>query len=120
MAKNRSIGVFFGAILFLAPYFAAAETDDYSAYGIARLNYVRGEVSIQRASDLGIETAEVNLPLVEGDKLLTKEGQAEVQFGRRNYLRIDSSSQIEFAILSSESEEPDQSPSSGRPRLSEG
>jgi len=103
MSKNRSIGVLIGAFLVLAPLFAAAETDDYSDYSIARLNYVKGEVSVQRASDLGTETAEVNLPLVEGDKLLTKDGQAEVQFGRRNYLRVDSFSQVEFAVLPSES-----------------
>lgn len=102
MSKNRSIGVLIGAFLVLAPLFAAAETDDYSDFSIARLNYVRGEVSVQRASDLGTETAEVNLPLVEGDKLLTKDGQAEVQFGRRNYLRVDSFSQVEFAVLPSE------------------
>jgi len=102
MSKNRSVGVLLGAFLVLAPLFAAAETDDYSDYSFARLNYVRGEVSVQRASDLGTETAEVNLPLVEGDKLLTKDGQAEVQFGRRNYLRVDSFSQVEFAVLPSE------------------
>ncbi|MCJ7644378.1 MAG: FecR domain-containing protein [Candidatus Aminicenantes bacterium] len=102
MLKNRSIGVLFGAFLVLAPLFAAAETDDYSDYSFARLNYVRGGVSVQRASDLGTEKAEVNLPLVVGDKLLTMDGQAEVQFGRRNYLRIDSSAQVEFAVLPSE------------------
>jgi len=102
MSKNRSIGVLIGAFLVLAPLFAAAETDDYSDYSFARLNYVKGEVSVQRASDLGAEKAEVNLPLVEGDKLLTMDGQAEVQFGRRNYLRIDSFTQVEFAALPSE------------------
>lgn len=102
MLKNRSIGVLIGAFLVLAPLFAAAETDDYSDYSFARLNYVKGEVSVQRASDLGTEKAEVNLPLVEGDKLLTMDGQAEVQFGRRNYLRIDSFTQVEFAALPSE------------------
>jgi len=102
MLRNRSIGVLLGAFLVLAPLFAAAETDDYSDYSFARLNYIRGEVSVQRASDLGTEKAEVNLPLVVGDKLLTMDGQAEVQFGRRNYLRIDSFARVEFAVLPSE------------------
>jgi hypothetical protein len=104
MLKNRSIGVLLGAFLVLAPLFAAAETDDYSDYSFARLSYVKGEVSVQRASDLGTEKAEVNLPLVVGDKLLTMDGQAEVQFGRRNYLRIDSFAQVEFAVLPSEAD----------------
>lgn len=102
MSRNRSIGVLIGAFLFLAPFFAMAETNDYSNYSFARLSYVKGEVSVQRASDLGTETAEVNLPLVVGDKLLTMDGQAEVQFGRRNYLRLDSFAQAEFALLPSE------------------
>ena len=102
MSKNRSIGVLIGAFLVLAPLFAAAQTNDYSDYSFARLNYVKGEVSVQRASDLGAEKAEVNLPLAEGDKLLTKDGQAEVQFGSRNFLRIDSFTQVEFAALPSE------------------
>ena len=102
MLRNRSIGVLLGAFLVLAPLFAAAETNDYSDYSFARLSYVRGDVSVQRASDLGTEKAEVNLPLVVGDKLLTMDGQAEVQFGRRNYLRIDSFAQVEFAVLPSE------------------
>jgi len=104
MLKNRSIGVLLGAFLVLAPLFAAAQTDDYSDYSFARLSYVKGEVSVQRASDLGTERAEVNLPLVVGDKLLTMDGQAEVQFGRRNYLRIDSFAQVEFAVLPSEAD----------------
>jgi len=104
MLKNRSMGVLLGAFLVLAPLFAAAETDDYSDYSFARLSYVKGEVSVQRASDLGTEKAEVNLPLVVGDKLLTMDGQAEVQFGRRNYLRIDSFAQVEFAVLPSEAD----------------
>jgi len=102
MLRNRSIGVLIGAFLFLAPLFALAETNDYSNYSFARLSYIKGEVSVQRASDLGTETAEVNLPLVVGDKLLTMDGQAEVQFGRRNYLRLDSFAQVEFALLPSE------------------
>jgi len=73
--------------------------EDYSDYAFARLSYVKGDVYIQRAADLGYEEGVVNLLIVEGDKLGTREGRAEVHFGKRNYLRIDSDTQVDFVKL---------------------
>jgi hypothetical protein len=53
-------------------------------------------VSIQRASDQGFEQGEINLPLVQGDKLGTKDGRTEIDFGKSNYLRVDGDTQIDF------------------------
>ncbi len=71
----------------------------YYAESYARLSYVRGDVYVQRTSDLGYEKGEINLALVQGDKLGTRDGQAEIAFGRRTYLRLDADSQVEFAAM---------------------
>jgi hypothetical protein len=86
---------------------AQSETprEGYNASSFARLSYVSGDVFVQRASDLGTERGEVNLVLVQGDKLGTGAGQVEVQFGRRNYLRLDNNTKVEFAILPTEGDD---------------
>lgn len=73
--------------------------EDYYANSFARLSYVKGDVFLQRTEDMGYEEATVNLPVVEGDKLGTKDGRAEIHFGKRNYLRIDQYAQVDFVRL---------------------
>jgi len=87
--------------------FAQSDTpsDGYYAASFARLTFVNGEVFVQRTSDLGTERGEVNMALVQGDKLGTGAGQVEIQFGRRNYLRLDNNSKVEFAILPTEGDD---------------
>ncbi|MGA2534057.1 MAG: DUF6600 domain-containing protein [Candidatus Aminicenantales bacterium] len=80
-------------------------SDGYYAASFARLTFVNGEVFVQRTSDLGTEQGEVNMALVQGDKLGTGAGQVEVHFGRRNYLRLDNNSKVEFAILPTEGDD---------------
>jgi len=91
-----SIFIFFSSLSFSSPQ------EGYYDYSFSRLSYVKGDVFIQRASDLGYEEGIVNLPLIEGDKLATREGKAEVHFGRRNYVRLNSFSQLDFAQLPEE------------------
>jgi len=81
--------------------FAQSDTrsDSYYALSYARLSYVNGDVFVQRTADAGKERAEVNLVLVRSDKLGTGAGQAEVQLGRRNYLRLNDGTRVEFAFL---------------------
>ena len=80
--------------------FALADTSpDYYSYSYARLSYVNGDVFVQRAEDLGYEEGVVNLVLIAGDKLGTKEGRAEVHLGHKNYLRIDRYTQLDMAEL---------------------
>jgi hypothetical protein len=84
---------------------AAQDPESYYAASFARLNYVSGDVFVQRTSDLGYEKGEVNLALVQGDKIGTEVGQAEVHFGHRNFLRIGQYSQVEFALLPREGDD---------------
>jgi hypothetical protein len=80
---------------------AAADTEYYS-YSYSRLSFVNGDVYIQRADDLGYEEGVVNLALVQGDKIGTREGRAEIHLGRNNYLRIDRQTQLDLVELPSQ------------------
>jgi len=82
-----------------------AQDEGFYPYSFARLSYVNGTVYVQRTSDLGYEKGEVNLALVQGDTMGTENGQAEIHFGRRNYLRLDANTKVEFAVLPSEGDE---------------
>ncbi len=75
-----------------------AAEDGYYRYQFARLQYVQGDVVLQRAEGEE-EAAEVNFVLAEGNILMTKDGRAEVSLGRRNDLRLDRWTQVEFVRL---------------------
>jgi len=79
--------------------------EGYYSYSYGQLSYVRGDVFVQKAGDLGYEEGTVNLVVVEGDKLGTREGRAEIHFGKKNYLRIDNHTQIDLADLPREGDD---------------
>jgi hypothetical protein len=93
------------AFIVSIPLGLMAQDEGLYPYSYARLSYVNGTVYVQRASDLGYETGEINLALIQGDKLGTESGQAEIHFGRRNYLRIDDNTKVELAVLPTEGDE---------------
>ena len=95
----KKSAIFLTALAFFLPLILSAEDEGYYSYSYARLSYVKGDVAVQRAGDLGFEQGVVNLTLVEGDKLGTRDGRAEIHFGKKNYLRIDENSEVEFANL---------------------
>jgi hypothetical protein len=79
--------------------FSSPQDEEYYSRAFLRLNYVKGDVFIQRAEDLGFDEGTVNMPIVAGDKLGTRDGRAEIHFGRKNYLRVDKYTQIDFIKL---------------------
>ncbi len=87
------------ALVLLWPLAGMAEEEGYYAESFARLSFVKGDVYVERANELGTEQGIVNLALVEGDKLVTRVGRAEVHFGRRNYLRLDNGTEVEFSAM---------------------
>lgn len=97
----RKIIVFVFSLVFLSALGFSYQETEYYADSFLRLNYVNGDVYIQRAEDLGFEEGTVNLPIVQGDKLGTRDGRAEIHFGKKNYLRIDGYTQIDFVRLPS-------------------
>ncbi len=95
----KKVLAFIACFAFFVSFAVSSEPESSYSYSFARMSYVKGDVFIQRAEDLGYEEGVVNLPVVEGDKLGTREGRAEIHFGKRNYLRIDSFTQIDFVYL---------------------
>lgn len=96
MKKIISFLVF---LVFCVSLSMASEDTEYYNYSYARLSYVNGDVFIQRAGDNGFEEGDVNLPIVEGDKIGSREGRAEIHFGKKNYLRIDRQTQLDLIEL---------------------
>ncbi|MGQ9672295.1 MAG: DUF6600 domain-containing protein [Candidatus Aminicenantales bacterium] len=87
------------ALVLFWPLLGKAEEEGYYSESFARLSFVKGEVYVERANELGTESGIVNLALVEGDKLVTQAGRAEVHFGKKNYLRLDSNTEVEFSVM---------------------
>jgi hypothetical protein len=66
---------------------------------IVRLSQVKGEVQLDRANGRGYEPAITNLPVVEGSRLLTGKGVAEIEFEDNSSLRVAPDSIVEFPKL---------------------
>ncbi|MGD8538456.1 MAG: hypothetical protein PVI66_07045 [Candidatus Aminicenantes bacterium] len=96
----RKLTLIIVCFLLCLPLFGYADNGtEYYDYSFARMSYVTGDVYIERASDMGYEQGTVNLPIVANDKLGTRDGRAEIHFGRKNYLRVDRYTHVDFASL---------------------
>lgn len=72
---------------------------------IGRVSHLRGDVYIQRGSELGFESATINFPVSEGDRLATADGMAEIYIGNSNYLRLDRDTKVDVLSLPNKREE---------------
>ncbi|MFA9453477.1 MAG: DUF6600 domain-containing protein [Candidatus Aminicenantaceae bacterium] len=86
-------------ILFFS--WAAAQDDTYYDNSYARMSHVSGDTYVQRAQDLGNEAGSVNLAVISGDTLGTREGRLEIHFGQQNFLRMGRLSQVDVIQLPS-------------------
>jgi hypothetical protein len=66
---------------------------------IVRLSDVKGTLSLDRKTGNGFEATMPNMPIVEGEKLRTAEGYAEVEFEDNSTLRVAPNSLVEFPLL---------------------
>jgi FecR protein len=66
---------------------------------IVRLSQVEGDVQLDRHIDRGFEKALANLPIVEGAKLQTTAGFAEVELEDNSTLRLAPDTLVEFSVL---------------------
>jgi hypothetical protein len=64
-----------------------------------RLSEVKGEVQIDRKTGQGFGGAMANLPVIEGDKLKTGAGVAEVEFEDNSTMRLAPNAVVEFPVL---------------------
>ncbi|MCC7008396.1 MAG: hypothetical protein IT184_06235 [Acidobacteria bacterium] len=101
--RFRAAPLFFGVLLALLalPRLAAAQMDavvesdtDWTDAIPAHLSVVEGDASLERDGQL--ERAIENMPLLAGDRLVTKRGRVEVLFADGSVLDVDESSAIEF------------------------
>jgi hypothetical protein len=96
--KMRKTSVILMAILFFFSLSNAEETQ-YTNNSFARLSYVKGDIYIQRSTDLAYEEGVVNMPVSEGDRMGTTDGRAEIYLGNGNYVRLDNETKIDFLTL---------------------
>lgn len=103
----RKIILIATVLVMMSPFVAFAQSSEgYYDRSYVRLNYVKGDVYVQRGQDLGYEQGEVNLVVVEGDKIGTNVGRVEIQLGRRNYLRLDDYTQVDVVNLPRSDSDP--------------
>jgi FecR protein len=75
------------------------QVSGYSKVRIVRLSEVKGEVQLDRQTGKGFESAMANLPVIEGEKLQTGNGVAEVEFEDNSTVRVAQNSLVEFPRL---------------------
>jgi FecR protein len=66
---------------------------------IVRLSEVKGEVLLDRLTGKGFESSMTNLPVIEGAKLKTGNGVAEIEFEDNSTVRVAENSLVEFPRL---------------------
>jgi hypothetical protein len=66
---------------------------------IVRLSDVKGTLALDRKTGLGFEQTMQNMPIVEGEKLKTEDGYAEVEFEDSTTMRLAPNTQVDFSLL---------------------
>jgi len=89
------------AALSLCGIAVTARAYDMPTQRAARLSYLQGSVSVVRMDNTGSDTAQVNMPLAEGLRVMTGEdGQAEVEFEDGSLVRLTPNSSMNLDRLS--------------------
>jgi ferric-dicitrate binding protein FerR (iron transport regulator) len=66
---------------------------------IVRLSDAKGMLALDRKTGLGFEQTMQNMPIVEGQRLRTDDGYAEVEFEDNSTMRLAPNSQVDFSLL---------------------
>ncbi len=67
---------------------------------VARISFVKGDAKIKRAGNADWENVTLNLPIVEGDEIVTEvNGRIEIQFDKYQHLRLSESSLLKVVTL---------------------
>lgn len=99
--SKRSLGTWMVVVVGLALAFSMTPAFADSQVRIVRLSDVEGTVQVDKNTGDGLQKAFLNMPIVQGMKLATKEdGRAEVEFEDGSTVRITSKSAVEFGELS--------------------
>ncbi|HEX3966371.1 MAG TPA: FecR domain-containing protein, partial [Edaphobacter sp.] len=66
---------------------------------IVRLSDAKGHLGLDRKTGNGFEQTMQNMPIVQGEKLQTGDGYAEVEFEDNSTLKLAPNSQVDFPLL---------------------
>ncbi len=91
-----------GIFVLMGMALAYGNYGDRTARYFARLNYLSGQVLIERAGAEGFEDAVVNMPIEEGDRLITADGRAEIYVGFSTFIRLDRDTKMDLLVLPAE------------------
>ncbi|MEO6392861.1 MAG: hypothetical protein ABIP75_13520, partial [Pyrinomonadaceae bacterium] len=70
---------------------------------VARISLLSGDVQLRRAQTNATEVALLNLPLVEGDQIITgPDGRVEIQIDAYNFVRVAENSTLRIVTLRDE------------------
>jgi hypothetical protein len=70
---------------------------------VMRVSLMKGEVSLRRSGELEWESAQLNLPLVEGDVLASgRDSHFEIQIDARNFVRVSENAVLKIVTLREE------------------
>jgi FecR protein len=101
--KGWGAGLTLVCLLFCG-FAATARAYDTRAQRSARLSYLQGSVTVVRMDNTGSDTAQLNMPLAEGLRVMTGEdGQAEVEFEDGSLVRLTPNSSLSLDHLSADS-----------------
>ena len=91
---KKTKGILF--IFLLTFSYTSAQEYDYTKNSFARLSYITGNTFVQNISDLAYKEGIVNMPILEGDRVGTTVGRAEIYMRNGTYLRLDNNTKIDF------------------------
>ena len=72
--------------------------------GAARLSYLNGDAIIERADNTGTDPAQLNMPLLEGMRLVTASGEAEIELVDGSVVRLTPRTAVALTALDAEVE----------------
>lgn len=88
------------AMVTLAYSFEVDDTIPEVTDRVARISAVSGNVQIKRSEMTDWEKADPNLPVIEGDEIVTDaDGRVEIQFNSTTHLRLDGNSTLQIKQL---------------------
>ncbi len=108
----RPVKKIWWALLLAMPFFvlnasfAQANSDDETpdvTARVARISFLSGDVQIKRGDQTDWERATSNLPVVEGDEIISESGaRLEIQFNSETFLRLSENARLKVTTLRDE------------------
>jgi hypothetical protein len=92
-------GLLLAAVSLFLLFASSAFAQSQSTARIVRLSYVNGDVQMDRGQGLGLDRALLNLPVIQGSRIVTARGEAEVELEDGSTVRVAPSSDVSFPVL---------------------